>query len=206
VKIFNINFFIKFFIFLSIFYLYGCTPPPPKNVDNICSIFSEYKNWYWITKCSERQWGVPISVQMAIIHQESKFNGKAQPLRTKLLWVIPWKRPSTAYGYSQALQTTWDHYLLSLGLTRRRSDFASASDFIGWYSNQAYKKANIKKDNAYQLYLAYHEGIGGYLKKTYLKKPWLIAVAHKVSARSQKYQSQLNTCEKKFKKKWWHLI
>jgi hypothetical protein len=32
---------------------------------------------------------------MAIIHQESKFDPSARPQRTKLLWVIPWTRPSS---------------------------------------------------------------------------------------------------------------
>ena len=56
------------------------------------------------------------------------------------------------------------------------------------------EKAGIPRSDAYSLYLAYHEGIGGYKRKTYLQKPWLIQVAHKVKARSQLYQAQLNQC------------
>lgn len=186
--------------------LCGCTPPPPQNIDNVCDIFEEYPRWYWTTKKTQKDWGVPINVQMAIIHQESKFNGKAKPDRTKLLWVIPWKRPSSAFGYSQALKQTWADYLKKSGNSGDRDNFASASDFIGWYGAQAHKIAGINKHNAYQLYLAYHEGIGGYQKKTYLSKKWLVGVAHKVSARATRYQQQLKTCEKKFKKKWWYMV
>ena len=120
--------------------------------------------------------------------------------------MIPWTRPSSAFGYSQALKETWENYQKSSGKGGNRDDFASASDFIGWYGYQAHRKANIDRNNAYELYLAYHEGIGGYLKKTYLSKKWLVGVAHKVSARAQKYESQLKTCEKKFKKKWWNFL
>lgn len=187
--------------------LMGCVPPPPQNIDNICEIFGEYKDWYWITKRTQREWGVPVNVQMAIIHQESKFNAKAKPNRKKLLAVIPWKRPSSAYGYSQALKGTWENYQEKAGKkASHRDDFSAASDFIGWYAYQAYKTAHIDRSNTYDLYLAYHEGINGYLRKTYLNKQWLIGVAHKVSARAQKYDNQLKTCEKRFRKEWWNFL
>jgi hypothetical protein len=199
----------KIFLVIVMFSLLaGCIPPPPpQNIDNVCDIFAEYKNWYWITKKTQREWGVPIHVQMAIIHQESKFNAKAKPNREKFLFVIPWKRPSSAYGYSQALKGTWANYQKNSGKYRtRRDQFSDATDFIGWYAYQAYRKAHIERDDTYNLYLAYHEGITGYLKKTYLQKPWLITVAHKVSARADKYERQLSVCEKRFKKEWWNFL
>ena len=144
---------------------------------------------------------------MAIIHQESKFNGKARPERTKLLWVIPWKRPSSAYGYTQALNGTWQRYKKAHGnLFTSRDDFGDGVDFIGWYANNAYIRAGIRRDDAYSLYLAYHEGVGGYLRKTYLKKRWLIAVARKVKAQSQLYEIQLASCEKSLNKKAWYKL
>ncbi len=176
--------------------LSGCmTPPPPVNVNHICYIFNQYPRWYADAKDVEQRWRVPIAVQMAIIHQESKFDGNAQPVRTKLLWFIPWTRPSTAYGYSQALKSTWELYRRSDGgYFASRDRFADAVDFIGWYANQAYIRAHIPRDNAYDLYLAYHEGVTGYQRQTYLQKPWLIAVAHKVERRARIYQTQLANC------------
>ncbi|WP_133127454.1 transglycosylase SLT domain-containing protein [Legionella nagasakiensis] len=192
---------------LLILMLAGCVSPPPRDVNNICSVFREYPGWYMDAKDVQRRWRVPIAVQMAIIHQESKFNGRARPERTKLLWIIPWTRPSTAYGYTQALRSTWEHYKKSSGgMWSSRDDFGDGVDFIGWYANIAYKKAGISRDDAYSLYLAYHEGIGGYQRKTYLKKKWLMAVAHKVEARARIYQAQLASCEKSFSRKAWYKI
>lgn len=179
--------------------LSGCVSAPPSDVNNVCSIFRQYPRWYKDTLDVERRWRVPVNVQMAIMHQESKFDAHAEPKRTKLLWIIPWKRPSTAYGYSQALRSTWDLYKQSTGsFFASRSDFADGVDFIGWYANQANRRAGISRSDAYSLYLAYHEGVTGYQRQTYLKKGWLMPVAHKVAARAQIYQAQLARCNKSF--------
>lgn len=185
--------------------LTGCVTPPPADVNNVCRIFKQYPRWYADAKDVERRWRVPVAIQMAIIHQESKFNGRARPPRTKLLWVIPWTRPSSAYGYTQALQSTWANYKAANGgLLSARDDFGDGVDFIGWYANLAYRKAGIRRDDPYNLYLAYHEGVGGYQRKTYLKKKWLVAVAHKVKARAQIYQAQLASCQKSLHGKSWY--
>ena len=196
----------KLVILLASLILAGCvSPPPPSNVNNICHVFKQYPKWYTAALDVQRRWRVPVAVQMAIIHQESKFDGGARPPRKKLFWVIPWKRPSTAYGYSQALNGTWAHYKQTNGgLFSSRNDFADGVDFIGWYANQAYKIAKIPRTDAYALYLAYHEGIGGYQRKTYLQKGWLIPVAHKVSARAQIYQAQLNSCQRSLAHRSWY--
>lgn len=178
-------------------WLSGCVSTPPSDVNNVCHIFKQYPRWYKNTLDVQRRWRVPVPVQMAIIHQESKFDAQAQPQRTKLLWFIPWKRPSTAYGYSQALRSTWDLYKQSNGgLLSSRESFADSVDFIGWYANQAHRRANISRSDTYSLYLAYHEGVTGYMRKTYLKKKWLVPVAHKVAARSQIYKAQLAQCKR----------
>jgi hypothetical protein len=180
--------------------LSGCVSPPPNDLNNICSMFKQYPKWYSDTKDVERRWLVPVPVQMAIIHQESHFNGRAKPPRTKILWIIPWTRPSTAYGYSQALDGTWAHYKKTNGgLFSSRDKFGDAVDFIGWYTNMAHQKAGIRRDDAYSLYLAYHEGVGGYQRRTYLQKKWLMQVAHKVAARAQIYKAQLAKCSRDFK-------
>lgn len=175
--------------------LTGCVTPPPRDVNNVCNIFKQYPRWYRASRDVERRWRVPVTVQMAIMHQESKFSATAMPNRTKILWIIPWKRPSTAYGYTQALRGTWALYKQSRGgVFASREDFEDGVDFIGWYADEAYRRARIPRNNAYALYLAYHEGVGGYQHRSYLKKPWLIAVAHKVSAREQLYRAQLARC------------
>lgn len=174
----------------------SCTTTPPSNVDNLCDIFREKSSWHKAAKKSHRKWGVPEPVLMAIMHQESTFNAKVRPKRTKILWVIPWKRPSSAYGYAQVLDSTWDWYRKDTGKSRaKRSNFSDAVDFIGWYCAKANKDAGISKTNARHLYLAYHEGIGGYKRRTYQSKRWLLNVAGRVDRRAQTYTAQYNKCK-----------
>lgn len=182
----------------------GCTKPPPRHVNNICSIFLQYPSWYWASQQTEKDWGIPIPVQMAIIHQESRFTADAKPPRTKLLWIIPWKRPSTSYGYTQALETTWENYRNHRGGGRARDEFSDATDFIGWYSQVAYDRAGISKGDAFHLYLAYHEGVGGYIRRTYQSKTWLVNVAKKVNRKAALFNRQLNSCQSKLPTKPWY--
>lgn len=186
------------FILLSVLFLVSCVKRPPSNVDNVCRIFKQYPAWYRDAKEVERRWQVPVSVQMAIIHQESKFDGTARPPRDKFLGFIPWSRPSTAYGYTQALRQTWEDYTKQYGnWFSSRDDFTSAVDFIGWYVNQTHKRTGVARNDAYNLYLAYHEGIGGYEHRSYRDKLWLVNVAHKVKNRSDIYRKQLASCGEK---------
>ncbi len=201
VKIIN-RFNIILFIFFQL--LSGCATSPPRNVDNICSVFKQNPDWYQDAKAVEKRWHVPIKTQMAIMHQESKFNAYAKPERTKLLWVIPWTRPSSAYGYAQALDMTWSGYKRSTGrIFASRTNFADGVDFIGWYASQAHRRAGIAYDDTMNLYLAYHEGIGGYQRKTYRRKRWLVQVARKVRTRAAIYEAQLKRCEARLKRKSW---
>ena len=183
-------------IFLTL--LAGCTTTPPEELENVCDIFQEKKGWYKKARRASRRWGTSIPVMMSFVHQESKFRAKAKPPRKKILWVIPGPRPASAYGYAQATDETWRVYKKSTGKwAADRNDFDDAMDFIGWYNDQSQRKNKIKKSDAYHLYLAYHEGQGGYAKRTYKKKKWLTDVAKKVSQRSNMYGKQLNGCEKK---------
>lgn len=184
--------------------LSACASRPPRDVDNLCNVFKQYPRWQLAALDVQRRWRVPVPVQMAIIHQESKFDARAKPPRTKLLWIIPWRRPSTAYGYTQALTTTWAVYKHADGsIWASRDSFTDAVDFIGWYANQAYRRAGIPREDAYHLYLAYHEGVGGYQRRTYLNKPWLMLVAQKVKLRSQIYAAQLSRCPSTSARMWY---
>ncbi|WP_038250556.1 transglycosylase SLT domain-containing protein [Ghiorsea bivora] len=174
----------------------GCAKKPPSNLDNSCSIFKEKSSWYDDANDSFKKWGVPIHVQLAIIHQESRFRAQAKSPKDYLLWFIPWGRKSSAYGYAQVKDATWDWYKEKTGNWHAsRDDFADVTDFIGWYGNYTYKTLGVSKWDAYKQYLAYHEGHGGFKRKTYLKKPWLIKVARKVKKRASMYHSQLQRCK-----------
>jgi hypothetical protein len=182
------------FLVLSLTLLVGCATQP-RNINDICAVFREKPAWYRDAKHSYRKWGVPIPVMMAIIHQESSFRAYARPPRKKFLGFIPGPRPSTAYGYAQVLTTTWDHYIRKTGNRGAdRDDFADVVDFLGWYGELSSKKCGIAKNDAYHLYLAYHEGRQGFLDRTYRRKEWLLAVAGKVSRRARTYSGQLTRC------------
>lgn len=179
----------------------ACTTSPPQDVNNICAILREKKGWYDDAAGARDEWGSAIPVMMAIIYQESRFQADAKPPRTRIFGFIPGPRPSSAFGYSQAKTTTWDEYVRDAGRWGAdRDDFADAIDFVGWYNQQSLKRSGISLQNTYGLYLAYHEGHGGYNRATYLQKPWLTTVAHKVEARSGSYQAQLVGCEDELKK------
>lgn len=185
-------------------FLAGCTTSPPKDVSNVCAIFEEKSGWYDDAADSREEWGSPISTMMAIMHQESRFKAKAKPPRKKIFGFIPGPRPSDAYGYSQALGSTWDGYKRSAGrYGADRDDFGDAIDFIGWYNAQSKRRSGIASNDTYSLYLAYHEGHGGYNRGTYRSKQWLIDVARKVDRRALTYRQQLLRCEESLKDDGW---
>ena len=189
---------------LVLLLLGGCASNPPAQLNNICAIFSERPAWYEASKDSLDRWGVPIHIQMAIIYQESRFNADAKPDRVRFLG-IPLYRRSSAYGYAQVKDGTWDHYIDKTGNRGAdRDDFEDAVDFIGWYGALASRTLGISKWNAYQQYLAYHEGHGGYKRKTYNKKPWLKSVARKLEIRAKRYSEQLWGCRERLDSgSWW---
>ena len=167
------------------------------NINNACELLSNKRNWYkGVTRASDK-WNVPKSTILAFIHQESRFEAKAKPPRKKLFGLIPTFRPSSAYGYPQALDTTWRSYKKATkNRFADRDDFSDATDFIGWYIHNSRLKLKLPVENISDHYLAYHEGAGGFARGTYQNKRWLLAVAEKVRLRSSSYAAQLHHCEK----------
>jgi len=182
-------------LFLILLTLAGCAAGPPSQFDDACVIFEERPDWYEAARATEEEWGTPVQVQLAILRAESSFKHNAKPPRDTFLGIPMWWRVSSAYGYAQATDGTWDDYLSATG--RRwalRSDFSDATDFIGWYTDQSRKRLGIPKGDAYRQYLAYHEGHTGYRRKTYTEKDWLVRFARKVDGWSRAYGRQLKTC------------
>ncbi len=173
----------------------GGDKSPPRNLDNACSIVDQRPKYLKAFKRTERKWGVPVHVQMATIYQESRFDGDARTPVQYVLGIIPMGRQSSAYGYAQALDGTWDEYRKETG--RRgadRDDIYDASDFIGWYMNKTRDRNGIALTDARNQYLAYHEGHTGYARGSYRSKSWLVRVADQVAARADTYRSQLTRC------------
>lgn len=167
----------------------------PRNIDDACSIIDERPAYWRAMRASERRWGIPVQVQMATIYQESSFIGNARTPHQFLLGIIPMGRQSSAYGYSQALDGTWEEYQTSTGKRRARRDrIEDATDFMGWYMNKTATELGVSPYDAANQYLAYHEGRGGFARGSYKAKPWLMSVANRVQQRSVKYQAQLAIC------------
>lgn len=176
----------------------GCATYKPSAPNNICSIFQGNSDWYEAASDANKKWGTPIPVMMAIMKQESAFVDDARPGYNYFLGFIPTGRKSSAYGYAQALDGVWGEYKQSAGRWGAdRDDFADAIDFIGWYTHGTQRMTGVSKWDAYGQYLAYHEGRGGYKRKTYNRKPWLLGVAKKVKRQSDSYTAQLKGCKAK---------
>ena len=185
------NMVISLFLLLS-----SCSTYHPGNPDNICDIFLGESDWYEAARDAQRQWGTPIYVMMAIMYQESRFVDDAQPDRPWFLGVVPLPRDSSAYGYAQAQDPVWQEYIRQSGNSGAdRDNFDDAIDFIGWYTDGSQKRLKLSKWDAYGQYLAYHEGRGGYQRKTYQEKPWVKKVANKVKRRAIRYNQQLKSCQ-----------
>ena len=186
--------------YLLILLLINACSSIPKNTQNSCEIFEERYLWYKHARASYKKWGAPIYIQLAFIKKESDFNWLAKPPRVKLFKVIPFKRPSSSFGYSQAVEGTWRQYKRETGnKLATRARFKDSVDFIGWYVNKTTTLLKIPKNDAYRQYLAYYKGWGDY--KNYSKDKKAIIYARSVKETASKYRKQLTLCRKNLDKK-----
>ena len=183
----------KLIVLISFLFVSACSSVP-KNTANSCSIFSEKYFWYKHAKKTEKKWGTPVYLQLAIIKMESDFDWLAKPQRQKIFKVIPYKRLSSSFGYSQAVKGTWKQYKDETGNKfASRARFKDSVDFIGWYTNKTKSILKIPINDGFRQYLAYHEGWGGY--KNYKKNQKVILLAQKVENNSNRYKKQLYECK-----------
>jgi len=191
-----------------VLFLVNCSTYIPSNTEDVCQIFEGNVDWYKDVKISQKRWGMPANVIMAIVYQESSYRANARPKRPTFLF-IPLPRRSSAYGYAQAQDPAWNDYRRETGnWGHDRDDFGDAVNFIGWYSDKSTRVLGISKWDAFSQYLAYHEGWTGYRNQSFKKKPSLIKVAKKVRLISSQYRKQLDKCEGRLErksKKWWFL-
>ena len=188
------NFLIKKSLILFIILFLSACSSIPKNASNSCSIFEEKYLWYKHAKKTEKKWGTPVYLQLAIIKMESSFDRFAKPPRQKLFKVVPYKRPSSSFGYSQAVKGTWKQYKDETGnkyATRAR--FKDSVDFIGWYTSKTEKILKVSKNDAFKQYIAYHEGWGNF--KNYKDNTKVINLAKRVEKQSNTYKQQLAKCK-----------
>lgn len=183
--------------------LAACATAPPTHPNDLCAIYHEKRGWYHAAMRQEAKWNIPSSVPMAIMHQESSFRSNVHTRRTHIFWVIPWGYITTAYGYAQAKTDVWHDYERRAGVSGSRDNFADALNFMNWYITNTRQIDHIPVTDANRQYLAYHDGWGGYRRRTYASKAWLINVADKVGARAQLYQRQFDRCKDDLKGGFW---
>jgi hypothetical protein len=192
---------IAFLTALALAVLQSCASKPPDEPEDLCAIFKEKGSWYKHARAAEKRWGLPVPVGMSFIYKESSYQAKARPDRDKLLWVIPWTRPSSAYGYAQATNEAWKDYKRDTGRNFvGRADIRDALDFIGWYNDRSHRMLGLSKNDAYSLYLAYYVGPTGFKRGVYKSQPAVQGYARRVSDRAYRYTKQLSRCEKKLKR------
>ncbi|MEM9717165.1 MAG: transglycosylase SLT domain-containing protein [Pseudomonadota bacterium] len=168
---------------------------PPRNLNDACSMKSQRSGWFKDLDRIERKYQIPKATMLAMMYQESKFVANARTPLQYTLGVIPAGRQSSAYGYAQALDGTWDWYRDETGNRRaQRNDFADAVDFMGWYMTETKRRTGVPLNDTYNQYLAYHDGQTGWLKGTYKRKGWLLKVARNVEERAILYHTQLSFC------------
>ena len=187
----------KNLIYFIVFFILASCSSVPKYPQNACKIFGENYLWYKSAKKSSEKYGVPIHIILAFINKESGFNRWAKPKRKKLFKIIPYKRPSSSFGYSQAVNKTWELYKSETdNPLALRARFKDSVMFIGWYINKTNKINKISLNDSYRQYLNYYLGWGDYAKKIYKTNTKAIIFAKSVEKQSKIYKKQLLGCQK----------
>ena len=182
--------------FFAFFFLVSCSSVP-KYSSNACKIFDEKYLWYKHTKKSSKIYGAPVHIILAFINKESGFNRWAKPKRKKIFKIIPYKRPSSSFGYSQAVKKTWQLYKNDTNNPLAlRTRFKDSAMFVGWYIKKTNQINKIPLNDSYRLYLNYYLGWGNYAKKTYKTDKKSIILAKNVEKQSKIYERQLEKCQK----------
>ena len=186
--------------FIVIFFLTSCSSVP-KYPQNACKIFGENYLWYKSITKSSKKYDVPVHIILAFVNKESGFNRWAKPKRKKLFKIIPYKRPSSSFGYSQAVNKTWELYKTETdNPLALRARFKDSVMFIGWYIKKTNEINKIPVSDSYRQYLNYYLGWGNYAKKVYRTDKKAIIFAKSVEKQSKIYKNQLKECQKSLNK------
>ena len=124
-------------------------------------------------------------------------------MQYKIFKVIPYKRPSSSFGYSQAVNKTWELYKTETNNPLAlRTRFKDSVMFIGWYMNKTKKINKIPLNDSYRQYLNYYLGWKGYSNKVYKTDKRAIIFAKNVEKQSKVYKVQLKECQKSLNNKY----
>ncbi len=192
----------NFIYFIVFFFLASCSSVP-KYPQNACKIFGEKYSYLKYSRAASKKWNVPISSILAVINKESGFRRFAKPKRTKLFKIIPYRRPSSSLGFSQAVNKTWDLYKKENNKPiALRISFKNSSDFIGWYFWKTNKINKVSLKDTRNMYLNYYLGWNAYKNKAYEKDRKAIIFAKNVEKQAKIYKIQLQECKSILKKNY----
>lgn len=163
--------------------------------DDACSIIENKRSWKRAVLKVEQKWQISPGMQLSFILTESNFRPRAKTPKKYFLGFFPTGRLSSAFGYAQAIDSTWEKYQEDTNNRfSSRTNFADSVNFIGWYANETNYKLAIKKSDVFNQYLAYHQGHRGYKSGAYKAKKNLIDVAKRTEKNAFKFNSQLKSC------------
>jgi len=166
--------------------------PQPRNVFDICDIYREKPHWAQAAALAERRWAAPQDVKMAIIWRESTFRQAVRPMTTRGGQRVP---ASSAFGFPQAIDGTWAWYQQDTRNPRAdRRDFRDAIDFVGWYVDKSRDLVGLDPHDAFNQYIAYHEGHRGFQRGTWRANPQLLRAATEVAQQARLYAAQRSRC------------
>ena len=189
-------------IYIIIFFFLVSCSSVPKYPSNACKIFGEKYLWYKHVKKSSQTYGALPHIILAFVNKESGFNRWAKPKRTKLFKIVPYKRPSSSFGYSQAIKKTWELYKTETGNSLAlRTRFKDSVMFIGWYMHKTKKINKIPLNDSNRQYLNYYLGWGNYAKNVYKTDKKAIIFAKSVEKQSKIYKNQLKESQKSLDRK-----
>ena len=147
--------------------------PSQQEVADACLLLKQNRPWHEALRDTARNWGAPMGFQLAVIKQESSFDGERPAASRRPPMVRARRRRTRVIG--QGLQP--GARIPRGRCTRRRpatgapaaTTSATSSDFIGWYFSTTGKRTGLGQFDYKGHYLAYHEGAGGYLKGTWTR-------------------------------------
>jgi len=132
-------------------------------IEDACKMMQTRSSWHSSATAASQKWQIPIPSMLAIIRQESRFKATAAARR------------SSAYGFAQALDGTWNAYRRATkSPAADRSSFADSVDFIAWYMTETRKRIGLPPEDVASHYIAYHEGHGGYQSTRWQEKQQII--------------------------------
>ncbi len=186
---------LSFFFILLILSSCSMRSSIPLDQKNACNIIKTKKSWVRALDRTSNKWNVSSGMQLAFILTESNFRPRAKTSRKYAFGIFPTGRLSSAFGYAQVIDSTWEWYQQSSGNRfSSRTNFADSVDFIGWYAKQTNLKLGIPYSDVYNQYLAYHQGHRGYSKKLYKNKPALLDAAKTTARNAKIFNRQLKNC------------